>query len=104
MGQTKTAMIQYTLLYTELARKQVRLADGTIAGSVLKMNDAVRNYRDGAGVPLYEAAARASLSPARSLGLDARKGSLLPGRDADILLLNADCAVQAAWIGGERKL
>jgi len=83
---------------------ECRLADGTIAGSVLKMNDAVRNYRDGAGVPLYEAAARASLSPARSLGLDARKGSLLPGRDADILLLNADCAVQAAWIGGERKL
>ena len=83
---------------------ECRLADGTIAGSVLRLNDAVRNYRAATGAPLYEAVACASLHPARSIGLDARKGSLLPGRDADIILLDEDCRVYGAWVGGVRKL
>ena len=78
-----------------------RLKDGTIAGSVLKMNDAVRNYRDHAGVPLYEAAACASLHPAESVGMADRKGSLLPGRDADILLMDGDCAIRKVFLRGE---
>ena len=77
-----------------------RLADGTIAGSVLRMNDAVRNYRDHTGAPLFEAVACASLHPAASIGLDQRKGSLLPGRDADILLLDEACRVRAVWKRG----
>ena len=79
-----------------------RLKDGTIAGSVLKMNEAVRNLRDHAQIPLYEAAAFASLHPAASIGLEARKGSLLPGRDADILLLDESCAVNAVFRLGRR--
>lgn len=79
-----------------------RLADGTIAGSVLKMNGAVRNYRDHAGVPLYEAVACASAHPAASVRLDRRKGSLLPGRDADILLLDENCGVLSVWKKGRR--
>ena len=79
-----------------------RLADGTIAGSVLKMNAAVRNYRDHARVPLYEAVACASAHPAASVRLDGRKGSLLPGRDADILLLDENCDVLSVWKSGRR--
>ena len=79
---------------------ECRLADGTIAGSVLRMNDAVRNYRDHTGAPMWEAVRCASLTPARSVGLDALKGSLEPGKDADILLLTADCAVRAVWKNG----
>ncbi len=79
-----------------------RLKDGTIAGSVLKMNEAVRNYRDHAGVPLYEAVACASAHPAASIRMADRKGSLLPGRDADILLLEEDCSVHAVWRRGSR--
>lgn len=82
---------------------ECRLADGTIAGSVLKMNDAVRNYRDHARVPLYEAVHCASLAPARSVGLDAAKGSLTPGKDADVLLLDGDCRVRGVWVAGEKK-
>ena len=78
-----------------------RLKDGTIAGSVLKMNDAVRNYREHAGVPLYEAAACASLHPAESIGMADRKGSLLPGRDADILLMDGDCGIRKVFLRGE---
>ena len=83
---------------------ECRLKDGTIAGSVLRLNNAVRNFRDATGAPLYEAVARASLSPARSIGLDARKGSLLPGRDADILLMDGDCRVRSVWVEGVRKV
>ena len=81
-----------------------RLADGTIAGSVLRMNHAVRNYRDVTGAPLWEAVACASAHPAASVGLDRRKGSLLPGRDADILLLDEACEVQAVWKRGVQVL
>ena len=79
---------------------ECRLADGTIAGSVLRMNDAVRNYRDASGAPLYEAVACASLHPARSIGMEDRKGSLLPGRDADLLLMDVDCRIHALYKKG----
>ncbi|MBR5383967.1 MAG: N-acetylglucosamine-6-phosphate deacetylase [Clostridia bacterium] len=83
---------------------ECRLADGTIAGSVLRLNEAVRNLRDRTPMPLYRAVRCASEAPARSLGLDAHKGSLRTSRDADILLMNEDCSVEAAWIKGVRKL
>ncbi len=77
-----------------------RLKDGTIAGSVLKMNDAVKNYRDYGRVPLYEAVACASFHPAASIRMHEKKGSLLPGRDADILLMDADCRIHRVWKRG----
>ncbi len=83
---------------------ECRLADGTIAGSVLKLNDAVRNYHVYAGAPMHEAVACASLHPARAIGVDARKGALLEGRDADIILLDEDCRVHGVWIAGRRKI
>lgn len=83
---------------------ECRLADGTIAGSVLRLNEAVRNLREHTPMPMYKAVRCASETPARSLGLDAHKGSLRTGRDADILLMNEDCSVEAAWIRGVRKL
>lgn len=83
---------------------ECRLADGTIAGSVLRLNEAVRNLRDQTSMPMYRAVRCASEGPACSLGLDAQKGSLRTGRDADILLMNEDCSVAAAWIKGVQKL
>ena len=83
---------------------ECRLQDGTIAGSVLKMNDAVRNFRDHAGVPLHEAVNCASLYAARSIGTDAAKGSLEAGKDADIVLMDGDCGVRAVFVGGVKKV
>ena len=83
---------------------ECRLADGTIAGSVLKMNDAVRTYRDHAGVAFYEAVNCASLYAARSIGVDGCKGSLDAGKDADIVLLDEDCGVHGVFAGGVRKV
>ena len=80
---------------------ECRMADGTIAGSVLKMNEAVRNYRDFAGVPMYEAVRAGSLNAAKSAGLAETRGSLAPGKQADIVLMDDDCRVRATMIRGE---
>ena len=79
------------------------MEDGTIAGSVLRMNEAVRNYRDYAGIPMAEAVCAASLYPAESIGIADRKGSLLPGKDADIVLMDEDCCVLRTIIRGTTR-
>lgn len=78
-----------------------RFPDGTIAGSSLTMDLAVRNFRKHTGLPLYEVVNMASLYPARSVGMDAKKGSLEPGKDADILITDHDFHVQRTFVRGE---
>ena len=73
--------------------KECRLPDGTIAGSVLKMNEAVRNYRDFTDVSMAEAVRCASLNAAESAGLADTRGSLEPGKQADIILMDDECRV-----------
>ena len=79
---------------------ECRLKDGTIAGSVLKLNEAVRNMRKHCALPLNEVVNMASLNPARRLGLDAAKGSLEAGKDADILLCDEEINVTVTIVGG----
>jgi len=78
-----------------------RLHDGSLAGSVLTMDRAVRNMVHLVGVDLPTAVAMASLHPARRIGLEARKGSLAVGKDADLLILDEDLAVKTTIIAGE---
>ena len=78
-----------------------RFPDGTIAGSSLTMDRAVRNFRAHTGLPLYEVVNMASLYPARSVGVDGMKGSLEPGKDADIVIADRDFNVVATYIRGE---
>jgi N-acetylglucosamine-6-phosphate deacetylase len=78
-----------------------RLADGTLAGSVLTMDQAVRNIV-GIGVPLERAIEMASTIPAELLGLDDR-GVIEPGRRADLVALDpGDLSVRAVWKDGVR--
>ena len=78
-----------------------RFPDGTIAGSCLTMDLAVRNLMAHAGLPLWQAVNMASLSPARSIGVDDAKGSLAPGKDADVVIADGDFHVRATFVGGE---
>ena len=82
---------------------ECRLLDGTIAGSVLRMNQAVRNFRDYGGVTMAQAVRAASLSPAESIGVADEKGSLSPGKDADITLLDGGCQVLKTIVRGVCK-
>lgn len=77
-----------------------RLTDGTIAGSVLKLNEGVMNFFRNSTLPLWECVNAASLNPARSIGLDGRKGSIEPGKDADIIVTDSDFRVKMTIIGG----
>ena len=96
---------KYTLGGQEFTLKGIecRMADGTIAGSVLKLNEAVRNYRDFGGVPMHTAVRAASLNAAESAGLEKSKGSLEAGKDADITLLGENCRVLRTIVRGETK-
>ena len=65
---------------------ECRLADGTIAGSVLKLNHAVKNVLHHTDLPVYEVFNRASLNPAKAIRHADRLGSLEEGKDADIII------------------
>ena len=79
---------------------QCLLEDGTIAGSVLKLNEAVKNFFDNTNVPLNEVVNAASLNPAKAIGLDS-KGSLEEGKDADIIITDMNFGIKKTIIGGE---
>lgn len=66
----------------------VRLASGTLAGSILTMETALKNFVAATGWSLGDAWVTSSLNAARALGIDGRKGSLAAGKDADLVLLD----------------
>ena len=69
------------------------LESGNLAGSVLTLNQAVKNFYDHTKVTLPRAIHMASLNPATAIGIDEFKGSLDIGKDADIALFddNLEC-------------
>lgn len=78
-----------------------RLArDGTIAGSTLTQDAAVRRVVRECGMPLAAAIAGVTVVPARAIGRD-DLGRLAPGYPADAVLLSADLEVQRVWVAGE---
>ncbi len=78
----------------------VRLADGTLAGSTLTMDQALRNLVLALGLPLADAARRVSTHAANHLGLPDR-GRLAVGAWADIVVLDAGLQLQAVHIEGQ---
>ncbi len=78
-----------------------RLNDGTLAGSTLTMNRAVKNFMEFTATSLPGAVRAASLNPATLLGIDERKGSIEEGKDADIVIFDEDLTIHYTIIGGE---
>ena len=77
------------------------MPDGTIAGSVLKLNEAVRNLYENSNLEIYEAVNCASLNPAMALGKDKEIGSLEAGKRADIMIADEKFNVEMTILGGE---
>ena len=77
----------------------VRLPDGTLAGSTLTMDQALRNLV-GLGLDLADASARVSTYAADYLGLQER-GRIAPGAYADLVVLDRDLNLKAVYIEGE---
>ena len=78
----------------------VRLPDGTLAGSSLTMDGAVRNAAKFLGIPLQEAVRMASETPAAILDMP-EKGRIVPGADADLVILDQKGFVQETIVDGE---
>jgi N-acetylglucosamine-6-phosphate deacetylase len=74
--------------------------DGTLAGSNLDMATAVVNAAEALQVDLATAIRMASLNPARALSVDRMTGSISPGLNADLALLDNDGRVVRTWISG----
>jgi N-acetylglucosamine-6-phosphate deacetylase len=78
------------------------LLDGSaFAGSTTLLNRVVKRVMELVGVPVVEAIRMASLTPARVIGMDARKGSLAVGKDADVTIFDPDFTPWRVMIGGE---
>ncbi|WP_298689962.1 N-acetylglucosamine-6-phosphate deacetylase [uncultured Sphingomonas sp.] len=75
-------------------------ADGTLAGSTLTMNRAVATLIAQTGSDLATAVPMASAVPAAFLGLGDRRGAIVAGFDADLILADEALVVQRSWIGG----
>lgn len=76
------------------------LEDGSLAGSLLTLDQAVLNLARYARVPLWKAVRMASLAPARRLEVDGDRGSLEAGKRADLLTTDESGQVVRVWIGG----
>ncbi|MEL6152348.1 MAG: N-acetylglucosamine-6-phosphate deacetylase [Chloroflexota bacterium] len=71
-----------------------QLEDGTLAGSTLTMDAALRNFMAATGSDLDMVYEASSTTPAEAAGLSDVTGSIAPGKDADMVLLDADLNVK----------
>lgn len=95
---------QYTLGGQDVSVKGAKatLADGTIAGSVTNLMGCLRKVVKEMGIPLETAIACATVNPAREIGIYDTCGSITPGKDADLVLLDQDLQVKAVYVSGKK--
>jgi N-acetylglucosamine-6-phosphate deacetylase len=75
--------------------------EGALAGSTLSLDRALRNMISWTGIPLEEAVYMTSRNAAESIGVAQRKGSIHPGYDADMVLLDDDLHISATFCEGK---
>ncbi|MDL2258896.1 N-acetylglucosamine-6-phosphate deacetylase [Eubacteriales bacterium OttesenSCG-928-K08] len=72
------------------------------AGSVCTADRCILTMRDMVGIPLYQAVALMSSSPAAVLGIARQKGKLSPGYDADLLVFDHNIQMNQVWVMGKQ--
>ncbi len=78
-----------------------RLANGTLAGSILSLDEALRNLIRFGGCSLEEALPTVTTTPAQAIGIDHERGQIAPGFVADLVLLTPDLRVRGTIVEGE---
>jgi N-acetylglucosamine-6-phosphate deacetylase len=81
--------------------QDARLADGTLAGSLLRMDQALRNAMTFCDCSLFDAVRMASLAPARLLGLEATYGQISAGYAADLVVLDEQLVPSHTFVSGK---
>lgn len=82
-------------------KTSAHLDDGTLAGAILTMDEAIRNLVNWADVSIAEALYMATTVPARLIG-DRTRGEIAPGKRADLTLWSDDLTVVETLVGGRR--
>jgi len=78
----------------------ILLDHSSFAGSTTLINQMIPILTNEVGIPLVEVIRMASLTPAKVIHIDDNKGSILPGKDADIAIFNEDFTAWKVFIGG----
>lgn len=78
-----------------------RLLNGSLAGSVLTLDLAIRNVYKNVGIPLHEAVKMASYNPAKHCKVADRKGLIKEGYDADLVLFDKDINIKKVFVSGK---
>ena len=86
----------------EVTDGEARLADGTLAGSVLKLNEAVRNMVKHTSMTLSQAIRSVTELPAKRLHLE-KKGKLEADFDADMVIFDEGLGIIATFVAGDMK-
>ncbi len=84
----------------KLAQGRLTLSDGTLAGSHLTLDEALRNCVQHLGISLADGLRMASFNPAKFMGLDNRYGRIAPGYVASLVHLDDRLYVQGTWVEG----
>ncbi|MDR4950184.1 N-acetylglucosamine-6-phosphate deacetylase [Neobacillus cucumis] len=77
------------------------LSDGTLAGSILKLGQGVKNMMAFTGCRLEDAVEMAAVNPAKQLNVFDRKGSISEGKDADLVILDENLDVYMTLCRGQ---
>lgn len=96
---------EYTLGGNKIVYRDIvcRLEDGTVAGSVLKLNKGVWNVYTNSSIPLWECVNCATLNPATAIGVQDKKGSIEVGKEADFVILDNEFNVLKTIKKGDVK-
>jgi len=84
-----------------MKNKKAYLEDGTLAGSTLTLNMAIKNMVEAANAKITDAVRMASLNGSKVINLENRKGILAAGKDADIVVLDDNYNIEMTIIGGK---
>ena len=82
--------------------EEARLPSGNLAGSVLTLNKALKNFINNTGVSLNEAVSTVTVNPAKILKISDRKGSISIGKDADLTLFDENFNIYSTYVKGKK--
>lgn len=85
----------------QVDEKEARLVDGTLAGSIISLDAALRYFMQVTRCSLTQASPTITSTPARLLGLSDHLGQIASGYQADLVLLTPDLTVQKTLVKGQ---
>ena len=80
-----------------------RLKDGTLAGSILKLNEAIKNMKDNTSYNINEIIKMVTINPATLIGEQDKVGTIEIGKYADLVIFDEDIEIRATVVNGDFK-